>query len=190
MGFFEKLFRRQAKVKTEAKNLPSFWEDDYCQIEIVPRKNVEHIDATVKQIAAFTEAKNTAFGFTDVFVRKGLPFSTLGQEFRVDTFESFLSSKGFVKREQILYNGRTVIDCSRDSSNAFSLSNFLIFYDCQGDFIKNIWISNSHIVSNDQFKIILETLYDLGESYEFVLVDWNSLELVNLADKKQIKEYL
>lgn len=37
MKLFNKIFRQKAILKIEDENLPSFWEDDYCQIEIVSR---------------------------------------------------------------------------------------------------------------------------------------------------------
>ena len=55
MGLFEKIFRRITNPKIEDESLPSFWEDDYCQIEIVPRQNLENIKSTINQIDNFTE---------------------------------------------------------------------------------------------------------------------------------------
>jgi hypothetical protein len=174
----------------EDENLPSFWEDDYCQIEIVSRKNIEHIKLSMKQIEEFTQKTRTEYGFTDIFMREELPFPTLNEELKVEFFENELIEKGFEKAKQIRYNGYTIIDCSKTTSNVFSLPGFNFFYDCKGEFINNIWISTSLITSTDHFNKILETLYELGESWELVLIDWNSLDLIDLTDRNQIKDYL
>lgn len=190
MGLFDKIFRRNTKPKNEDENLPSFWEDDYCQIEIVPRKNIEHIKKSIKQIDEFTEKTRTEYGFTDIFMREDLPYPTINEELRTDYFENLLSEKGFEKAMKIRYDGYTIIDCTKTTSNAYSLPCFNFFYDCNNEFINNIWISTSLITSNDHFNKILEALYELGESCELVLINWNSLELIDLTDRNQIKEYL
>ncbi len=174
----------------EDESFPSFWEDDYCQIEIVPRKNNEHIRQSIKLIDEFTEKTRTDNGFTDIFGREDLPFPTINKEFRIDAFEDLLAEKGFEKAQQIRYDGYSIIECSNSTSNAFFLPCFNYFYDCKDEFVKNIWISVSLITSTEHFSKILETLYELGEAYELVLIDWNSSELIDLADRKQIESYL
>lgn len=190
MGLFDKIFGRKMNPKIEDENLPSFWEDDYCQIEIVPRKNIEHIEKSIKQIDEFTEKTRTENGFTDIFMREDLPFPTINEELRTDYFEKLLAEMGFEKAMKIRYDGYTIIECSKTTSNAYSLPCFNFFYDCDNEFINNIWISTSLITSNDHFNKILEALYELGESCEMVLINWNSSELIDLADRNQIKEYL
>jgi len=190
MGLFDKIFGRNTKAKIDKENLPSFWEYDYCQIEIVPRKNIESITNSIKQIDKFTEKTRTEYGFTDIFIREVLPFPTLNEELRIDYFENLLTEKGFEKANQIRYDGYTIINCSNTSSNAFTLPCFNFFYDCKDEFIKNIWVSNSLITSTEWFDKILEALYELGESCEMVLINWNSSELIDLQNKNQITEYL
>lgn len=190
MGLFDKIFGRKKNPEIEDENLPSFWEDDYCQIEIIPRKNIEHIDKSIKQIDEFTEKTRTEYGFTDIFVREGLPFPTINEELRTDYFEKLLTEKGFEKAMKIRYDGYTIIDCSKTTSNAFSLPCFNIFYDCEDEFVKNVWISISLITSNEHYTKILETLYELGEGCDLVLIDWNSSELIDLSNRQQIKDYL
>jgi hypothetical protein len=94
-----------------------------------------------------------------------------------------LTEKGFEKAKQIRYDGYTITDCSKTTSNAFSLPCFNFFYDCKEDFIKNIWISTSLITSTDHFNKISETLYELGEGCELVLINWNSSELIDSSSQ-------
>ncbi len=82
------------------------------------------------------------------------------------------------------------LDCETGDTRAFGFSNFTIFFDIQGDFVKNIWIDIHLIVSAPQFDTIQAALYFLGEECELVLIDWNSSELFDLAYKTQIEKYL
>jgi hypothetical protein len=190
MGLLDKIFGRQSKPYTVENDLPSFWEDDYCQVEIVSRKNIDHIKNSIIQIEEFTKNTRTEYGFTDIYIREGLPFPTLSEELRVDYFEQELNNKGFEKATQIRYDGNTIIDCSSKTSNAITLPCFSFFYDYKDEIINNIWISTSLITSTDHFNKILEALYELGESCELVLINWNSSKLVDLTDRNEITEYL
>lgn len=190
MRLFDKIFGRKKKPEMEDENLPSFWEDEYCQIEIVPKKNIENIDKSIKQIDEFTEKTRSEYGFTDIFVREDLPFPTINEELRTDYFEKILNEKGFEKAIKIRYDSYTIIECSKTTSNAFTLPSFNFFYDCEEEFIKNIWISISLITSTEHYSKILETLYELGEDFDLVLIDWNNSEQIDLSNRKQIESYL
>lgn len=190
MRLFDKIFGRKKNPEIEDENLPSFWEDDYCQIEIVPRENIEHIKKSLKQIDEFTEKTRTEYGFTDIFVREGLPSPTINEELRTDYFEKLLTEKGFEEAMKIRFDGYTIIECSKTTSNAFSLPCFNFFYNCEDEFIENIWISISIITSTEHYNKILEALYELGEGFNLVLIDWNSSELIDLSNRKQIERYL
>lgn len=190
MRLFDKIFGRKKNPEIEDENLPSFWEDDYCQIEIVPRENIEHIEKSIKQIDEFTEKTRTEYGFTDIFVREGLPSPTINEELRTDYFEKLLTEKGFEKAMKIRFDVYTIIECSKTTSNAFSLPCFNFFYDCEDEFIENIWLSISQITSTEHYNKILETLYELGEGFNLVLIDWNSSQLIDLSNRKQIERYL
>lgn len=190
MGLFDKIFGRKTKPKTAGKDLPSFWEDDYSQIEIVPRKNIAHIQVSIIKIEEFEKMAWDGNGFTEIFTRDNLPFPTLSAELRVDNFEKELCEKGFEKATQIRYDGNTIIDCTSETSNAFSVPGFTFFYEVENVFISNIWISTSLLTSTDLFNKIKEALYQLGEGYDLVLVNWNSCELVDLKDRNQIIDYL
>lgn len=101
-----------------------------------------------------------------------------------------MTEKGFEKAKQIRYDGYSISECTPTNTNAFSLPCFNFFYDCKDEFVNNIWILNSLITSTDHFDKILDTLYELGEGCELVLANWNSLELIDLQNRNQIKEYL
>ena len=190
MRLFDKIFGRQTKIKNDYKELPILWEDDYCQIEIVPRRNIKNIISSTDIIENFTKKAGTDYGFTDIYMREALPFPTINEELRIDYFENFLTGKGFERAKQIRHNGSKIIDCSTISLDVFSLPCFNFFYDYENGFIKNIWISTSNITSEDYCSKILETLYEIGESNDLVLIDRNCSNLIDLTDRKQIKDYL
>ena len=170
--------------------VPSFWEDDYCQIEIVPSENREFIQKQSGQIDQLASSSRTDYGFTETFGRGPMPVTTVSKEIRVDYFEKTLTDFKFQKARHIRYDKSEILNCEVGKTKAFGFSNFTIFFDTEDEFVKNIWLDIGLIVSAPQFDLIQDTLYTLGEDCELALIDWNSLRLYDLADRRQIQDYL
>ena len=195
MGLFSFLkFRKSNKNLTKTFNpseyMPSFWEDDYCQIEIVPFENKKFIQEQAKQIEELSEKSRTGYGFTDTFARGAMPMPTISKEIRTDYLERTLTGFQFPKAKHIRVGEKKILDCETSITKAFGFSNFTIFLDTEKELVNNIWIQIGLIVSVPQFHLIQEALYTLGEDCELILIDWNSLELFDLSDKAQIEKYL
>jgi hypothetical protein len=170
--------------------VPSFWEDDFCQIEIVPAENRDFIQKQSENIDELASASRTDYGFMETFVRGPMPVTTVSKKIRVDYFEKKLTDLKFQKARRIRYGKSEILNCETGRTKAFGFSNFTIFFDTKDEFVKNIWVDTGLIVSVPQFDLIQDALYTLGEECEFVLIDWNSLRLLDLADRKQIQDYL
>lgn len=183
--------RTASKKEIRADNyLPSFWEDDYCQIEIVPFENKEYTFKTIEQISDLANNSRTDFGFTETFGRGQMPVTTFSKEIRTDYLEKLLTSFEFEMAKSINYESHKTLNCETGSIKAYGFSSFTIFFDTSGDFVRNIWVSISLIVSVKQYNLIKSALYALGEECRMMLVDWNSLVAFDLRDRSQIDTYL
>ncbi|MGE9311641.1 hypothetical protein ACLOAU_08345 [Niabella sp. CJ426] len=190
---FFRIFRQETTSRSKVKidsYLPSFWEDDYCQIEIVPIENKEYIIKTIEQINDLADKSGTDSGFTETFVRGQMPTTTFSKEIRTDYLQQLLTGFEFEKAKKINYDSHKILDCETGIIKAFGFSNFTVFFETQEDFVRNIWLSINLIVSVKQYDLIKSALHSLGEECEMVLVDWNSLELFDLRDINLIDKYL
>lgn len=195
MGLFSflKSFKGDKTQKIEfAPNeyVPSFWEDDYCQTEIVPSENRDFIKEQSQQIDDLASKSKTQHGFTETFGRGPMPVTTFSREIRIDYFENTLTGFQFEKAKHIRFNKNEVLDCETGKTKAFGFSNFTIFFDTEEEFVKNIWVDIGLIISVTQFNLIEDALYSLGEECGLILIDWNSLQIYDLADKTQIQDWL
>ena len=170
--------------------VPSFWEDDHCQIEVVPSENKTFIKKQAGQIGEVASKSRNDYGFTATFERGSMPVTTSSKEIRVDYFEKTLTRFQFQKARHVRYDKNEILNCESGKTKAFGFSNFTIFFDTEGEFVKNIWIHIGLIISAPQFDLIQNALYTLGEECELILIDWNSLELFDLSDRNQIQKYL
>ncbi|WP_324673598.1 hypothetical protein [Hymenobacter sp. GOD-10R] len=192
LSFIKRLSKSKAVPVPVDPNgyLPSFWEDDYCQIEIVPWENKEFIEEQIRRTNNSTVKLRDEHGFTKIFERSSMPITSLSKEFRIDYWENALVGFGFIKAKYIRYDSGEIIDCKKSNTKAYGFTNFTIFFDIEDEFVKNIWLSIGVLDSAKQFETIKLALYCLGEEYEFILIDWNSLELIDLRNRVKIDKYL
>jgi len=195
---FFKIFRRKTAARSKLETdgyLPLLWEDDYCQIVIVPLENTAYVLKSIAEIEPLSEASRTDFGFTEVFEHGEMPITTISEEIRIDYLTGLLTSFEFERAKNIDYNGDKIIDCTTAQTKAFGFSSFTLFFETEGEFVKHIWLSISELVSLaeisvEKLELIKSVLYRLGEECEMILVDWNSMELIDLRNRYQINNYL
>lgn len=195
---FFRIFKRKTLSKAEAERntyLPFYWDDDYCQIEIVPAENSESIVERMTEIKIPADQSREGLGFTEIFEVGQMSITTFSEEIRTDALSQLLTDYKFEKAKSINYVGDKIANCETVSSKAFGFPNFTIFIETEEEFVKHIWLAinapdSRAEISREQFKLIKDALYSLGEEYEMVLADWNSLQLIDLRDRNQIDKYL
>jgi len=195
MGLFSFFkFRKADKTVISASKpneyLPSSWEDEYCRIEIIPTGNKTFIESQAKQVEEQPAKSRTDIYIKGRFTRNNLPVPLISKEIRADYLERKLIAFKFRKVEHIQFRGRKLLDCETNNIKAFGSSSFTIFFDVESEFVKNICIKIDLIVSASEFDLLEAALYDLGKSYGLLLINWYKVEIIDLANKKQVQEYL
>lgn len=170
--------------------VPAVCDGDYCQIELVPAENRYFIQKQLEKGEDLRAKSRDHLDSTATSGRASFPITTVSKEIRVDSFEEELTGFGFQKAIRIRYNQNEVVRCETGSVMAFGSSNFTIFFDKEGEFVKNIWVNIGLIVSGPQLDLLRAALYNLGQGYELVLIAWNSKELFDLADRNQVRKFL
>ena len=193
MGLFS-LFRKNSSSQQrferkmlEEKDTAYIWLDDYCQNEIVHANNIEFIKKQTLNIIENSSGDEN--GFNNCIERQPMPFPTIDQEIRIDGLEDFLANYNIPKFQKIKHEGLRILTYDKSDIKAFGYHNFKLFFDIEDDFIKNLWIELGLVVSVEQIILINELFYNLGETYDFVLVDWSSGVLIDLKDKRQLSNY-
>ncbi|MBC7748726.1 MAG: hypothetical protein H7Z76_09165 [Methylotenera sp.] len=173
-----------------ASDTINLWEDDYCQVEIIPIENLDYIKVKTTAIDSFAEKHKTENGFTKIYERSGNPTPTKLKHIKVADLETVFESSGQKRIKNILIQLQTTVDYEDGKTRAFGDKNFVVFFERKDDLVENIWISTKYIAD----KIILDkatiTLRNLGDKFNLILVDWNTSEIVDLKDVKQVKMYL
>jgi hypothetical protein len=183
-------FKKEKYLVDPADGVARMWEDDFCQIEILHRDNLTFLSKQLQIAQAFGEEHQTATGFTDIMAREENPVLTIDIELRADFLEQNLLSLKLPKYLKIQIDDGPILISDNSKTKAYGFRNFIIFFETEGEFVKNIWVTAKQIISKTELYTIIQALYNLGEGTFLILVDWNSNELVDLSDMRQIRRYL
>ena len=92
----------------EPEYVPILWEDDYCQIELIPQENLTFLKQQISESSTFAEEHRTEFGYTNVFIRKENSTPTFSKEIRTDYLTHTLISFQLPQLTRIRYEGGEV----------------------------------------------------------------------------------
>jgi hypothetical protein len=163
-----------------------YHEDDYQQIEIVPAENFNYLIKQAENIQDFSKENFEGSGYTDMMVREenGLKLKQRGiKPKELDLFLSELPIKKYNKVSTGIRPGEMT------SENTFGYGENYngIFFDFESDSVTGIWISGLPVAANEVYTKVLN---GIGNKWNLLLMDWNSLELIDLRNKEQIEKYL
>jgi hypothetical protein len=165
------------------------WEDDYCQVEILPRENLNYAKTQTKAIDQFSQEHKTEHGFTDIYVRQGNPHPTKSKLIKVSDLENVLTTSGQSRIKNINIQFQGLVDFDNGNTRAFGDKNFAVFYDFTDNLVDNIWITSNGIQEKHASDRAATTMKNLGDRFGFILVDWNSSEIIDLQDSEQVRNY-
>lgn len=165
-----------------------FHEDDYCQIELLPKANYESCLKELGIISDFSDKHFDGIGYTDMYVRgeRSIPTSTLN--ISLDQFSQFLLEQGLNKYTTV-ETGYSSYREQAESTWAFDRDNLTVFVNFEKNIVQNIWLD---FYPNDTSKLdnaIHDLFFKLGVNWNLILVDWNLKKVINLNDKKSIESY-
>jgi hypothetical protein len=85
--------------KIENQDEIYFHEDIYCQVELIPKKNLSSLTDENKKIIDFGREHSVGIYFSEIYMRDDNKFKTSIRQIQVKDFEQILLNIGFEKRE-------------------------------------------------------------------------------------------
>jgi hypothetical protein len=170
----------------EMENSIFYHEDDYRQVEIVSSENFEELIKQAENVQDFADQHFDGSGYTDVIVREdnGLKLNQRG--IGTNELDSFLSELGLVKYSEVS-TGIRPGEMESKNTIGYGQNYRAIFFDYETDTVQSIWITGTPDVEKTLYA---EVLNKVGMKWNLLLMDWNSLELIDLRNKEQIEKYL
>lgn len=168
-----------------------FHEDDYCQIEIIPKENYNYCLVQCSNIEDFASEHLdvNGIGYTDVFIRDDnkIPLSTINlkKDYLKICIESVFPKFDRVETGYSSYSKEALNTC------AFGLNNnVIVFFDYdKNDIVQNIWLTLD-IADKIDIANTEKLVHKLSKVSELLLVDWGWCEVYLLTDTEPILQYL
>ncbi|MDB2385202.1 hypothetical protein N9V96_01890 [Polaribacter sp.] len=166
-----------------AKGTIFYHEDDFCQIEIIPKENLSELIIQAENISDFTSEN----GYSDIYVREENKISLKSKKVNKSELESFLAKLGTKKHTEIITGYGSDYRVKSENTIGFGKDYSSVYFDFENDIVKNIWITNLNGLNHEN---VINVLSEIGEKWNLVMMDWNSSELIDLSNKKMIEKYL
>lgn len=173
------------KVNEESNSI-FYHEDDYKQVEIIPFENFKELIKQAENVQDFAEKHFERGGYTDMMVREENGFKLKQRGIEPKELDLILSELPFKKYTNVS-TGIRPGEMNSENTYGYGENYNGIFFDFESDSVTGIWISGSPEMKNKEF---VEILNKIGNKWSLLLMDWNSLELIDLKDKEQIEKYL
>lgn len=171
------------KKEYRAKGTIFYHEDDFCQIEIVPKENLSHLLKEADNIADFS-AEN---GYSDIYVREENKVRLKSREIDKTELEKLLTELETEKHTEVITGYGSDYRVKSENTIGFGKEYSAVYFDFENGKVENIWITNLFGLNHDK---VVDVLSKIGEKWNLVLMDWNSSELIDLSNKEMINKYL
>lgn len=177
------------EIKNSSKEIKGtifYHEDDFGQVEIIPNENFERLIKEAENVKDFAEKHFDGGGFTDMYVREESGLKLEERKIKVSELDEVLS-KLSVEKHTIATTGIRPDEILSKNTFGYGENYNGLFFDFKQDIVSNIWISGRLDVNDEK---LVSVLNELGTKWNLLLMDWNSLELIDLKNKEQIKKYV
>jgi hypothetical protein len=166
-----------------------FHEDDYCQIELVPKENFFALNNELEVIQDNTSVGNN--GFLSIVSRNQIKRSLKERNIRVSEFDVILSKDSMFRYGKV-YKGYSEHKEFVPHTKGYGFENYVLFVSDANGIVSRSWIIYKRI--SDTLNItpqhLKKALFDLGQNFHLFLVDWNELITINLEKKGDVENYI
>lgn len=168
-----------------------FHEDDFCQIELLPKGNLDWCRKQMKEIENFKEDSQTGEaieGFTDLFVRKAVKKELQAQEISSEELAGLLAL--LLPEYDRVETGYSDYREECRFTRAFGENGgIIVFFDSSEGMVQNLWLE-CEIYDEQQKETAKEVVSALGMRYQLILADWNWLKIVELENSEEVINYM
>lgn len=166
-----------------------FHEDDYCQIELVPRENEGFLIAQGAEIQRSAEKNFDGYGYKDIHVRSEEPVSLSTKGIPVDQMAEILGAQGFLRIDTVFTGYSTHRERAKDTV-AFKLDPFVVYMDCKDGIVAHAWLDLNWGASSESQMRFIDALDQMGRKWQLLLSHWPGSRIVDLTDRAAIENYV
>jgi hypothetical protein len=170
------------------QNILHFMEDDYLMIEIIPEENLNFIKQETQRIQDFGKEHFDGTGFTEVTPIGEKSVKTIEKLIYFSDVEKIMIEVGLDRIQQVMMQWVGLLKGDK-APVGYGTNQYGLMYDLHSNLIKNIYIIG-HIKDEDDRKKITNALLKIGESFNFIAVNWWRHEYCTLEKSETIYEFV
>lgn len=164
-------------------------EDDYCQIELVPRENDGFLIAQGAEIQRSAEKNFDGYGFKGIQVRSEEPVSLSTKGISVDQMAAILVAQGFFRIDTVFTGYSSHRKHAKDTV-AFKLDPYVVYLDHKDGIVAHAWLDLHWGGSTESKMHFIDTLDQIGWKWQLLLSHWPWSRVVDLTDRSAIENYV
>ena len=166
-----------------------FHEDDYCQIELLPEENGDHLVIEGQKVRETAEKNFDGYGFTAIHVPAREPLPLASRKIPVSFIEEVFSMAAF-KRIPKVYSGSMSDRAEAPDTVAFKLDPYVVYFDHKDGIVLHIWLQLFWKAEPENRVKLLDALHEIGKKWQLVLMHWPWSRLIDLRDRTATDDYL
>jgi len=164
-----------------------YHEDDYCQVQLLPRENYPNLIKQAKNISDLSKNNFDGNGWSEIKIRDEIKVKISDRHILPQSLDETLLKLKSIKHTVVITGYGENHRVLSKNTIGYGEDYIAMYYDFDKVKIQNIWMTNvSSFNENKATKVLLE----LGKKWNLILMDWNSLELIDLNKKEEIENYL
>ncbi len=181
-------FFKMTKSKFKTIDDLFFHEDDYLQVEIIPKGNFFHKSRNISK----SEFELNELGISNASFREShkIPTQEIGisKDYLVSTLEEY----ALVKFKNIFSGYGSKTNILRKDIISYGYEDYAILFDYNQNIVQNIWLVFNPKLKHPLYGYVnlTKVLLSLGEKFDLMLVDWNEDVIINLNLEEKIIIYL
>ena len=164
-----------------------YHEDDYCQVQLLPMENYPNLIKQAKNISDFSKNNFDGNGWSEMKIRDEIGVKISDRNILPQSLDEILLNLKSIKHTVVITGYGENHRVLSENTIGYGEDYIAMYYDFDKEKIKNIWMTN---VSSFNENKATQVLLELGKKWNLILMDWNSLELIDLNNKEEIENYL
>jgi hypothetical protein len=186
MKFFN-LFKK-TKLLSSVDNAGLFFhEDDYCQIELSPIENLSLFSTEADKINDLAEKTFDGSGYTDIYVRNAERIKLEERKIHPDQLEEIIKITDLGKALSVKTGYGQTYRIEATNTIGYGKDYSAIYFDFKDHMVSHIWLTGHFSINQEK---LAECLFQIGQKWSLLLMDWNQTVSVDLSDMASIKKYL
>jgi|GEM_PF-1795302 len=166
-----------------------FHEDDYCQVQLLPKEDQVHLSAEGAKVKVVAEKNFTGYGFANIHVPAKEPIPLSSRSIGVSEIDSILIADRFIRIETV-FSGSMSDRALAQNTVAYRLGGYSFYYDHENGTVQNIWLDLFGKASADDQANLTNALHLIGTKWNLVLMHWSWSSLVELNSLPSIVGYV